>query len=184
MNKGIFCIYKQNLYFSDIYRTNHVESKVEISFEIIGNSNYEKVGRIRGDTYIKQFKKQISMEDIGVYACINSIPVGYGWVKVKGSKDFFYNTKNNCAYLCRFFVNDKYRGLNIYPCLIKELMRISSEKYEIQKFYISADEENLASIRGITKVGFKLIRKNKFIRFLKVTINKKILNGEQENEII
>lgn len=173
--KKIFSKYTQNLYevyIDDIeldYKKNNIE------FVYINMQNHQLVKNLRGERYVKQFIKHIDMNDIGIYALVNNKPVGYGWLKKKGSKDYFYKIEN-IDYLCRFFVKPEYRGQGIYPKIIHQLMLISKEKFCSKQFYISVEHTNQASINGIKKVGFKLVRQIKFIRCMKITLNKFKLN--------
>lgn len=169
--KKIFSKYTQNLYqicIDDVKLNLQLD---DIEFLFIDMQNYELVKDLRGYTYVKQFRKHLELKDIGIYAIINNKPVGYGWLKRKGSKDYFYKV-GEIDYLCRFFVNPEYRGLGIYPKIIYKLMIVSKEKFLNKHFYISVENINQASINGIKKVGFRMIKQIKFIRCMKITLNK------------
>ena len=108
----------------------------------------------------------------GVAAACDNEVVGYGWLKVKKAHDLFYKIKGeNIAYLCEYYVDASLRGNNIYPALIPYLI----ENNFYYKYYISAYSSNLASNKGIVKVGFKVESSFTFLRALKVTLNKHIL---------
>lgn len=105
---------------------------------------------------------------------IDNVPVAYGWVKHKKSKDFFFLIEDGCCYLCRFYTHEDKRGHNIYPCLISAL--IEHEK-ECEKFYINIEKGNMASEKGLLKVGFKKIKEIRFFRVLRITLNKYLLKN-------
>lgn len=164
-------IYTQNLYELNIESSSEFSKIENIRFIQINDENYNVVEQIRDKKYKKEFKRQLSQGDIGIYALIDNEIVAYGWLKRKGSSDFFYII-DNIDYLCRFFVKDEFRGLGIYPLTIKELMNISNYRYKSRKFYISINPNNISSIKGATKLGAKFVNQNKFIRLMKVTLNK------------
>lgn len=137
---------------------------LKIKFIPITLENLYLVENLRGKRYIKQLRDQMIF---GYYAYVDDKPVAYGWVKYKGSKDYFFKIEKNCCYLCRFFTHASVRGHNIYPLLVLEL--IKHEK-EYESFYIDIEEGNFSSEKGLVKVGFKKIKKLKFFRVLKRTI--------------
>ncbi|MGJ7919515.1 GNAT family N-acetyltransferase [Neobacillus sp. LXY-4] len=168
--KKLFHVYRSRLYSIHFGDEKNINPKINISFKPINDENYSLVKTFRGDEYIKEFKEMLNLNDFGLYVYVNEEPVGYGWAKLKNSKDYFYII-NNC-YLCRFFVSPDYRGLNIYPSIIKEIMTIINKEYGIRKFYIAVDKTNVSSINGITKVGFKFRKEHRFIRGCKMTLKK------------
>lgn len=87
----------------------------------------------------------------GVAAICDEEVVGYGWLKNKKAHDSFYKIKGACiAYLCEYYVDASLRGNNIYPAMISYQI----ENHDYSKYFISAYSSNLASKKGIVKVGF------------------------------
>ncbi|MBD7938627.1 hypothetical protein H9655_16455 [Cytobacillus sp. Sa5YUA1] len=166
----VFYVYRERLYTINFGEENSVSPKIDISFKRITNENYKLVENLRDGQYVKEFKRMLDIGDFGVFACVNDIPVGYGWAKLENSRDYFYIIQN--CYLCRFFVSSEYRGLSIYPCLIKNIMCSINKKYRVKKFYIAVEHKNTSSIYGINKIGFKFLQENFFIRSCKITFNK------------
>ena len=119
----------------------------------------------------RSWKRSLKKGEKGVFAVCDGKAIGYGWLKKKGTKDPFYRFGKSVAYLAGFYVSSDFRGQNIYPALISQLI-LSSPEYD--KFYISIYTSNVASRNGLLKVGFELIRSLTFIRIraLKVTLNK------------
>ena len=122
-----------------------------------------------GEFYLKDFKTMLKLKDIGVFVRVGSRYVGYGWLKLKSSKDYYFTLDE--AYLCRFFVHPDFRGMNIYPCSIAYLLDIAKRK-GLRKAYISAAPSNIASLRGMEKMGFEFLKEIKFVRCCKCTLNK------------
>ncbi len=157
------------LYRNDV---KNVTSDMNISYVPIILENINWVEELRGKEYVRQFEKQLAYGDFGYYAIIDNIPVAYGWVKHRYSKDFFFKISKECCYLCRFYTNKNYRGHNIYPCIISEL--INHEK-ECNQFYIDIEKGNKSSKKGLSKVGFKKVKDLKFFRAFRITLNKYML---------
>ena len=147
-------------------------SDIPLEFVPVTEENAYLVKDLRGDEYESQFHYQLSNGDFGYYAFYEGKPVGYGWVKHKGSDDFFFDIGDKCVYLCRFFVCESMRGHGIYPAIITSL--IEREK-DFDSFYIAVERKNESSKRGLLKVGFEFLKEFGFIRGFKHTFNKKTL---------
>jgi RimJ/RimL family protein N-acetyltransferase len=168
--KKLFQIYRLKLYKINYRDIKSVTSKIEITFEPINYENYMLAKNIQGAQHVGEFKEMLNMNDFGLFVCVNGKLIGYGWGKIQNSKDYFYNIQN--CYLCRFFVSPQYRGLGIYPCIIKEIMSSIKKEYGIEKYYIAVESNNISSINGITKVGFEYVNEKRFIRGCKITLNR------------
>lgn len=112
----------------------------------------------------------------GVLALIDNTIIAYGQIKVKKCSDAFYKIGAHTAYLSAFYTNDDYRGHCIYPALLSYLVETNQQYNE---FFISAYTTNYASINGLTKVGFVFIKRLRFWRFAKSTVNKYRLFSER-----
>ena len=172
MEYFLFKCWHERLFYLNKREALFKEAKVSVEMVPITAENLHLVKELRGADFEEQFKYQLSLGDFGYYAYFENKPVGYGWVKNPGSDDFFFNISANCCYLCRFFVHESMRGKEIYPALISALIR---KKEEINSFYIAVERGNIASEKGLKKVGFKFIKEFGFIRGFKHTFNKKTL---------
>ena len=148
------------------------KAKVHLTMVPVDQTNVDWVVELRAAVYKEQFCKQLAMGDFGYYACVDGKPVGYGWVKHSGSEDYFFKITEGCCYLCRFFVHESMRGMGIYPELICELIK---KEAQCDCFYIDVERGNMASERGLTKVGFRFVKDFGFIRGFKHTFNRKAL---------
>lgn len=148
------------------------EARIPITLLPINDKNAAWVIPLRGEIYEKQFREQLAMGDFGYYACVDGKPVGYGWAKHHGSRDYFFKVGGDCVYLCRFFVAEEMRGNGIYPALITGLIE---KEADCTRFYIAVEKGNQASERGLLKVGFRFVGQYAFLRGLRYTFNKKIL---------
>ena len=169
MFKIVFNIYQEKLFSISYTDRNVIQSKYNISYELINYNNYRIVEKLRSKQYVNDFKQMLKLGDIGVYAKINNKIVGYGWVKKKDSKDYFF--KIDEFYLCRFYVHNDFRGFNIYSNIINWLMTYINDNYCSSKFYIAVEAENNSSTRGVEKIGFNYIKTLNFYRLLKITLN-------------
>ncbi len=168
--KKIFCVYNERLYKLVSSQMRDVRPRQEVSFVPIGENNYRKVESVRpGAFYVRDFKKMLTLGDYGIYVCVEGVPVGYGWAKLKGSKDYFFHVSD--CYLCRFYVNPEWRGRNFYPAMICRLIQDFQRK-GVDTFYIAVEDTNLPSQKGIEKVGFVYQKTLRFWRLLKTTLNK------------
>lgn len=173
MIKKIFHIYQEQLFNINYVGRKKVKSKYNLSYEVINLENYKQVNTLRGPQYVNDFRKMLLNGDTGVYAKVNEEYVGYGWAKMQGSKDYFFDiSSNDISYLCRFYVKNTFRGGNIYPNLINWLIDFVSFNNKTNEFYIAVEVGNEASVKGINKVGFQYLENLKFIRVLKKTFNK------------
>lgn len=131
---------------------------------------YENLHWAKSFSKERQFRRYLKMGDFGYYAMLGGNPIGYGWEKQSGSKDLFYKV-NSGSYLGKFYVDNKYRGNNIYPSMIAQLVQHSSS----ENFYIAAYNTNVSSLRGLEKTGFSFLREDTVFRIFKITLNKKLL---------
>lgn len=110
-------------------------------------------------------------------ALVGSEMVAYGQLKTEKVNDTFYRVGKNTAYLSSFYTDPNYRGKSIYPAVISYLV----EAYpEYNEFFISVYTTNHSSKNGLMKVGFVPIKTFKFIRVLKMTLNKKRISSERK----
>ena len=168
----VFKIWRERLYRVERNFVQKCTAKQRLIFEPITEHNAKEVIKLRGKEYLSQFHEQLREGDFGYFAYLDGNAVGYGWIKGKGAKDYFFDIKNDVKYLCRFFVHEDFRGQGIYPEIICALIEKAKEN---QVFYIAVEKGNQSSERGLKKVGFELVEEIKFVRILKRTINKKSL---------
>lgn len=170
IRKKIFCVYSEQLYKLMFSQVRNVLPRQEVSFVQINKNNYREVEFVRsGAFYVRDFRKMLSLGDYGIYVCVDGRPVGYGWAKVKTSKDYFFHVSD--CYLCRFYVNPEWRGKNFYPAMICKLIQ-DFRKEGFGTFYIAVESTNIPSQKGIEKVGFVYQKTLRFRRLLKMTLNK------------
>lgn len=70
----------------------------------------------------------------------------------------------------------QFRGKGIYPATLIKIQR-SLGKNGYRRVYICAKNDNLPSIRGIEKAGFKFITEINVIKIMGIQLNKRYVNG-------
>lgn len=76
MFKKVFNIYQEKLFSISYTDRNVIQSKYNISYELINYNNYRIVEKLRSKQYVNDFKQMLKLGDIGVYAKINNKIVG------------------------------------------------------------------------------------------------------------
>lgn len=137
--------------YSDIKECN---CKVEeIHFSRITDRNCEIISEIRDDRVANAFR---NMYLNGEY-CLGAFSGGK--IIAHCSLILPENCKNqmvvkDSGYIHYCYVAPEYRGKNVYPKMLWELMKQTHEQHGINRFSIHTSPDNYASQRGIYKVGF------------------------------
>lgn len=164
--------YDMNLYGLNMDDMIRVRPDLNLTYEFVTEKNLIDVARLRNNMRLREFRRILKQNSLGLVAYVDSEIAGYGWIKLEGCYDAFFRIGGDKGYLASFFVRPKYRGKNIYPNIIQELILKSNESYGTEYFLIGIQKENLASIRGASKVGFSYLRDYKIYRAFKMTIPK------------
>lgn len=173
-------IKKLFLYKSSISELKSIDCRLPIGIDFITNENTFKVLNFRDKIIENCFKYMVSNKEIGIYGILDNHAIAHAWCIIndgKGKKKMgpFYKTKSKIAYIFFCNVKEEFRGNNIYPYLLYNLIKIVNEKYNIDTFYGDIDFHNIASQKGAEKIGFRLYKRCKFIIILNHVINKYIL---------
>lgn len=97
-------------------------------------------------------------------AFMGGLPTAWGWVATRsatiGELDTAFSIPVGERYLWNFVTLAPYRGLGIYPRLLRAIMR--AESREASRFWIAYAPENRASGSGIMKAGFASLAEMSF----------------------
>jgi len=146
-----------------------IKSNAEISISEVSFDNVQRVTDFRKKEHEVLFRKYLDEGQCGVYAWLNSKVVGYVWAKVckrhrcriKGHMDFFQSE----AMVHFSNVSEEQRGQNIYPSMLVALcLRLFSQE-NVSRVFIEEEVDNNASLRGLIKVGFKLLFTGIYVKF-------------------
>jgi|GEM_PF-1520375 RimJ/RimL family protein N-acetyltransferase len=149
---------------------NFVPVKAEVDITEITFDNVEHVADFREKEHISAFLKFLEEGQYGVYAWIGSQVVGHAWAKVckkdhcrvNGYMDIYQNE----AFIHYCHVSKDYRGKNIYPAMVATLCQKLFSDAMVKRVLIDTEVDNRASLRGISKVGFKPLGKGVYVQFL------------------
>ena len=170
--RNLFKCWHERLFHVSHNKVTPYKSDLLLELRPINFENASLVNSLRGAVFEKQFLHQLSLEDVGYFAFYKGNAIGYGWIKHPGSDDYFFKISEGCCYLCRFFVHESVRGHGVYAELISSLIAHENGN---NSFYIAVERGNVASEKGLKKVGFSFVKEYSFIRGLKYTMNKREL---------
>jgi GNAT superfamily N-acetyltransferase len=109
----------------------------------------------------EEIRNRLVNGHLAFVAYLNNEPAAFGWMATNNAKigelnHEFYLPKGN-RYLWNFRTFEAYRGKGIYPALLQYILQNSSSA--ASRFWIIHAPENVASLKGIRKVGFKYVGK-------------------------
>ncbi|WP_247235586.1 hypothetical protein [Telluribacter sp. SYSU D00476] len=111
-----------------------------------------------GQTTIGEAENRFAAGHKAYVAYLHGRPAAFGWVATQsariGELNHEFRLPPNHRYLWNFRTLVAYRGLGIYPHLLRFIMTI--ELAEAEYLWIMHAPENTASERGILKAGFTL----------------------------
>lgn len=109
------------------------------------------------NTSTEEISTRLANGNVAFVAFIYDEPAAFGWMatdvaKIGELNHEFYLPKGN-RYLWNFRTFEKFRGIGIYPALLQYILQNNDET--TTRFWIIHAPENIASLKGIRKVGFK-----------------------------
>lgn len=171
---------KKRLYFNKtffLYKHNeHHALSSPASVKIATKNNIADVLTFQTFNKLREFERFIENGDIGYLAYMDGWCVHRSWVQkypkqVELHFSLPYQLKENEMYIhyCETF--DDYRGKNIYPHVLSTITKDFSE-YDV---LINVEQNNIPSIKGIEKAGFKKYKTFKVIGILGFTFKREIV---------
>jgi hypothetical protein len=178
--KSLIKVKKIYLYKLDFRDLKTVECKLPVEIESISKENISEVLSFRDTNTENCFKNMLRSDEIGVYVMLNNKAIGHAWCtisknNVKKEIGPFFKTKSGIAYLHFGNVKKDFRGNNIFPYLLYNLIKTVNENYDINIIYADIEYNNLSSQSGVEKLEFKLCKKYTFIDILGHTVNRRTL---------
>lgn len=163
--------YIMNTYEID-FRELTLKSDLEIELVDISFDNLKDVAALRKGARYKEYKRTLEEnKSIGIAVKFGNEIIGYGWGKFEGAFDNFFHI-NVDGYIGGIFVDSKYRGHNVAPVIIYEIIKRLREK-GVCKYYVAIQEQNYASIKAVEKIGMNMLDKRTIYRIMKRTVPKK-----------
>ncbi len=131
-----------------------------ISLEKVSTDNLDKV-LVNFPNMKNPFLEMLSAKDVGVFALHNDIVVGYMWRKdINTSKtvksDGYLPLSGKCSHLHWARVKKDMRGRGLQLLMLTWLIDHAYEQ-KIVNIFTDVEIENITSMRGLNKIGFKEI---------------------------
>ena len=151
---------KQKVFYLE--KTDHIEeihTKEQIEIIDISLDNVYRVKDFREEWYVNKFHDFLNQGHLGIYALIGPEVVAHAWVKVSTSDSCringYFDISEGEAFIHYCNVNKLHRGKNIYPFMLTNLCRKLFRIERVRLVLIDTEQSNYASLRGISKAGFK-----------------------------
>lgn len=120
------------------------------------NENLKDVLYFQPQRYIDIFKNFLSLKDKGYFAYLQDKCIHRSWLKsneqiVHPHWAYPYKLKENEVFIHYCETAPEARGKNIYPHVLSNII----EENQGKDILISVNDENIASKKGVEKVGFR-----------------------------
>jgi ribosomal protein S18 acetylase RimI-like enzyme len=136
---------------------------VDVTVVPVCEDNFGDVLTMDSANLVDLFKQMMNDGELGFYAYCGDSMVHHSWVIlgpeeiIPGIKDrkSLFSIDHKSAYIHYCVTTSDWRGKGIYPFVLSEICRILDKQLERQSIFITVTGNNVASIRGILKAGFK-----------------------------
>ena len=169
---------KSRLYINEtiiLYSLKSYQSQTSVAtIKHATNENLKDVLYFQPQRYIDIFKNFLSLKDKGYFAYLQDKCIHRSWLKgneqvVYPHWAYPYKLKENEVFIHYCETAPKARGKNIYPHVLSNIIKEHQDK----DILISVNDENIASKKGVEKVGFRERERVKVlillgIKFIKV----------------
>lgn len=175
--KNILTYYNHYIMELCTQRPAKVNTDLDVVFKEIMDEDMEALKEIGGFdmTYIQHLKRKYNEKIFGVGAYVSGEIVGYAWLCQKGCRDRQYIIKHTDFYIFDAFVSEKFRGHNLAPAILWELVEKCAEGQQESKICLAVRKNNHSAIKSYKKLGFEIVKSKRFIRVLKLNIPQKVL---------
>ena len=114
-----------------------------------------------GSTMVEEVIQRLANDHVAFVAYLNDEPTAFGWMARGKAKIGELNHEMvmpvGNRYLWNFRTMEAYRGLGIYPTLLRYIIQHEGDK--ANRFWIIHAPENKSSMKGIQKAGFQYVGK-------------------------
>ena len=139
----------------------NITSKIELDTRIkkldcFCSEDWRRIKNLQGHLVVSYLKYRYGSPETYVLCSYADDELVYiEWlVPAKKMKRRYSFIDKNCYAVISCLTSSKYRGMNIYPSQLQEVVK---SEIPAEKYYIWAEQDNFASIRGIQKTGAKKI---------------------------
>ena len=165
-------IEKNLVFFLDYNQVNNCTCNLEgVYFAQLTDQNCDMLINIRKANVVEAFRNMYRNGEFCLGAFLDGELIGHC------SMIFPTNRKNqiiinNSGYIHYCYIAPMYRGKNVYPKMLEELMRQAYSLYGIKRFSIITSPDNIASQRGLIKAGFSEKRECVSVIWRKIVVGK------------
>lgn len=154
-------VFKTLLYELDSEHLSLVDPRINVSYTWTREDNYDQVLAFREENVAKSFKSMLDVGQKGIFAIHRGRTVAHCWALTAknvepGSRvNGLISLREDEAYIHFCHTDRNYRGNNIYPFLLSVLSKHLFEVEKMKAIFIDTSLDNIASQKGIRKVGFQ-----------------------------
>lgn len=154
-----------------------ITSKIDLEIKKVDFNNVYQATDFRQQKMVFIFENFLEKGDIGVFAFVNGKVVGHAWAVLNADQpskriDGYMDINRDECFIHYCNVSEEYRGKNIYPQMLSWLCKELVLVKKMKKIIIDCDISNVASLRGIEKIGFVFKTQKLFIRVFKKIVLK------------
>lgn len=137
------------------------------------DKNINDILHFQPQRYIEIFKNFLSLGDKGYFAYLQDKCIHRSWLKgneqiVHPHWAYPYQLKENEVFIHYCETAPEARGKNIYPHVLSNII----EEHQDKDILISVNDENIASKKGVEKVGFREREREKVLILLGLKFTK------------
>lgn len=151
---------KTRLYINEIiilYSLKNYQSQTSVAtIKHTTGDNIKDILHFQHERYINIFKDFLSLGDKGYFGYLQDKCIHRSWLKGNGQVIhphwvYPYKLKENEVFIHYCETAQEARGKNIYPYVLSNII----EEHQDKEILISVNDENIASKKGVEKVGFR-----------------------------
>ena len=144
-----------------------IKTKLNEKVTICPIKDGKGVELFRNERVKDAFQKMEKSGQICIGAYIDGKLVGHA-ACILPEKEFGSFKVKNSAYIHYCYVDPQWRGYGIYPNMLSWIVRKVLEVYEIPRVTITTSPENIASQKGLMKIGFRFVKKYTYIKWWRI----------------
>ena len=157
-----------------------VSPKIPISIQNVTPDNVHRVMDFRGKRQERAFRLFLDQGQMGVFAVSDAKVVGHIWAiicyKKRQMANGYFKIHKGEAFLHYANVKKSCRRNALFSAMLVALCKRLFNEAGIIKIFADPNVDNIASVRGIQKVGFKPVGRYFYFRFRNKLIYKRNIN--------
>ena len=178
---GLFRIRRQEVFVcSGLEELHERRPRIPITIQDTSYDNVHRVTDFRNEKVEESFRRFLDQGQMGLYAIKDSQVVGHAWAIICRKKRqmangyFELHKGEGLIHFCN--TEPSCRGQGIYQAMLVALYKRLLNEAKVERVFVDTDLDNLASIRGIQKVGFKPVGRYFYFQLRNRLIYKRNIN--------